>query len=38
MTKYIKRIPIFISGEDVGLKGVERYAIEEVLHLIIDST
>jgi hypothetical protein len=27
------RIPIFVTDEDIGLKGVERYALEEVLHL-----
>ena len=33
MTKYMKKIPIFVGGKDVGIKGVEKYAIEEVLQL-----
>jgi len=29
----MKKIPIFVAGEDIGLKGVENYAIKEILHL-----
>ncbi len=33
MTKYMKRVPIFVAGKDVGVKGVEKYALEEILQL-----
>ncbi len=33
MTQYMKKMPIFVGGKDVGVKGVELFAIEEVLHL-----
>jgi len=34
MTPYMKRMPIFAGGKDLGIKGVGRYTIEEILELI----
>ncbi len=29
----MKKMPVFVAGKDVGVKGVELFAVEEVLHL-----